>query len=41
MRVVAIPNLLYPPGEEALGSVNVVLGSIAELTPEAVDKDAT
>lgn len=41
MRVVAIPNLLYPPGEEALGSVDVVLGSIAELTPEAVDKDAT
>ena len=37
MRVVAIPNPSYPPGDEALADADVVLGSLAELTPEAVD----
>jgi HAD superfamily hydrolase (TIGR01509 family) len=32
MRVVAIPNLRYPPDEEALGTADVVLRSIDELT---------
>jgi HAD superfamily hydrolase (TIGR01509 family) len=39
MRVVAIPNRRYPPGEEALAAADVVLGSIAELTPAAVDEN--
>jgi HAD superfamily hydrolase (TIGR01509 family) len=34
MRVVAIPNPHYPPGEEALAEADVVLASIGELTPE-------
>ena len=37
MRVVAIPNPTYPPGEEALAEADVVLASLAELTPEVVD----
>ncbi|MGE5273766.1 MAG: HAD family hydrolase [Verrucomicrobiota bacterium] len=37
MRVVAIPNPSYPPGDEALAGADVVLGSLAELTPEAVE----
>jgi len=36
MRVVAIPNAHFPPGEEALAAADVVLGSLEELTPEAV-----
>jgi HAD superfamily hydrolase (TIGR01509 family) len=39
MRVVAIPNRRYPPGEEALAAADIVLGSIAELTPAAVDEN--
>jgi HAD superfamily hydrolase (TIGR01509 family) len=39
MRVVAIPNPRYPPGEEALATTDIVLGSIAELTSAAVDDD--
>ncbi len=38
MRVVAIPNRRYPPGEEALGAADVVLRSIVELTPATVDE---
>jgi HAD superfamily hydrolase (TIGR01509 family) len=38
MGVVAIPNHRFPPGEEALADANVVLGSLAELTPEAVER---
>jgi HAD superfamily hydrolase (TIGR01509 family) len=41
MRVVAIPNLRYPPDEEALDTADVVLRSIDELTPAAVEQDAT
>jgi HAD superfamily hydrolase (TIGR01509 family) len=36
MRVIAIPNPSFPPGEEALALADVVLDSLAELTPEAV-----
>ena len=38
MRVVAIPNRRYPPGEEALSTADVVLRSIVELTPATVDE---
>jgi HAD superfamily hydrolase (TIGR01509 family) len=37
MRVVAIPNRRYPPGEGALGEADVVLEDISKLTPEAVE----
>ena len=37
MRVIAIPNASYPPGDEALAEADVVLGSLAELTPEVVE----
>jgi hypothetical protein len=37
MRVIAIPNPTYPPGDEALAEANVVLSSLDELTPEIVD----
>jgi HAD superfamily hydrolase (TIGR01509 family) len=37
MRVLAIPNRHFPPGEEALAQADVVLDSLAELTPEAVE----
>jgi HAD superfamily hydrolase (TIGR01509 family) len=37
MRVVAIPNPSFPPGDEALAEADVVLGALAELTPDAVD----
>jgi len=37
MRVVAIPNPTYAPDDEALAAADVVLGSIAELTVEAVE----
>jgi HAD superfamily hydrolase (TIGR01509 family) len=36
MRVVAIPNFHFPPGEEALAAADVVLGSLDELMPDAV-----
>ncbi len=34
MRVVAIPNPRYPPGEDALADADLVLRSLDELTPE-------
>ncbi len=37
MRVIAIPNPTFPPGDEALPEADVVLESLAQLTPEAVD----
>ena len=37
MRVVAIPNPHFPPDEDALGQADVVLRSIDELTPEAIE----
>lgn len=36
MRVVAIPNRLYPPAAEALALADVVLESIEQLTPERI-----
>ncbi len=36
MRVVAIPNPHFPPADDALGAADLVLESIAGLTPEAV-----
>jgi HAD superfamily hydrolase (TIGR01509 family) len=36
MRVVAIPNPSFPPGDDALAEADVVLRSLAELTPEAL-----
>jgi HAD superfamily hydrolase (TIGR01509 family) len=38
MRVIAIPNPGFPPGDEALANADLVLGSLAELTPEAVEE---
>jgi HAD superfamily hydrolase (TIGR01509 family) len=38
MLVVAIPNRAYPPGPEALAEADVVLGSLAELTPAAFSR---
>jgi HAD superfamily hydrolase (TIGR01509 family) len=38
MRVVAVPNLHFPPDDEALAQADVVLGSIAELTPDVVER---
>jgi HAD superfamily hydrolase (TIGR01509 family) len=37
MRVVAIPNEHFPPGAEALADADVVLDSLADLTPEAIE----
>jgi HAD superfamily hydrolase (TIGR01509 family) len=37
MRVVAVPNLHFPPDDEALAQADVVLGSIAELTPGVIE----
>ena len=37
MRVIAIPNQHFPPGEEALAQADVVLDSLAGLTAEAVE----
>jgi HAD superfamily hydrolase (TIGR01509 family) len=39
MRVLAIPNPSYPPDEESLAQADVVLRSLADLTPERVDAD--
>jgi HAD superfamily hydrolase (TIGR01509 family) len=36
MRVIAIPNPHFPPGEESLELADVSLGSLAELTPSIV-----
>jgi HAD superfamily hydrolase (TIGR01509 family) len=36
MRVIAVPNPTYPPGDDALAHADVVLASLAELSPEIV-----
>jgi protease-4 len=41
MRVVAIPNAAFPPEEEALAEADVVLRSLPELRPEAIENDAS
>ena len=40
MRVVAIPNPAFRPSEDALALAAVVLSSIAELSPDAVESDS-
>ena len=37
MRVIAIPNVHFPPDEDALAAADVVLDSLAELTVDAVE----
>jgi HAD superfamily hydrolase (TIGR01509 family) len=37
MRVLAIPNRRFPPGDDALADADQVLETLAELTAEAVD----
>jgi HAD superfamily hydrolase (TIGR01509 family) len=37
MRVVAIPNPQYPPAEDVLAAADVVLPTVADLTPSAVE----
>jgi HAD superfamily hydrolase (TIGR01509 family) len=37
MRVLAIPNPVYPPAEDALALADEVLASISELTPETIE----
>jgi HAD superfamily hydrolase (TIGR01509 family) len=37
MKVIAIPNPHFPPGEESLALADVTLGSLAELTPSIVE----
>ena len=36
MRVIAVPNRHYPPGDDYLARAAVVLDSLAELTPQVV-----
>ena len=38
MAVIAIPNPHFPPGEAALAEADLVLDSLAELTPDAVER---
>jgi HAD superfamily hydrolase (TIGR01509 family) len=40
MRVIAVPNPHFPPGEDVVGAADVVLGSIRELTPDVVEPRA-
>jgi HAD superfamily hydrolase (TIGR01509 family) len=40
MAVLALPNHEFPPGDDALGHAAVVLGSLDELTPAAVETAA-
>ena len=37
MRVIAIPNVHFPPDAEALAQADVVLESVTSLTPEVVE----
>jgi HAD superfamily hydrolase (TIGR01509 family) len=37
MRVIAIPNPHFPPGDESLALADVTLNSLAELTPSIVE----
>jgi HAD superfamily hydrolase (TIGR01509 family) len=38
MRVVVIPNPSFPPDDAALADADVVLESLAELTPDAIER---
>jgi HAD superfamily hydrolase (TIGR01509 family) len=37
MKVIAIPNPHFPPGQDSLALADVTLGSLAELTPSGVE----
>jgi HAD superfamily hydrolase (TIGR01509 family) len=37
MKVIAIPNAVFPPGDEALSLAAVVLASLSELQPELIE----
>jgi HAD superfamily hydrolase (TIGR01509 family) len=37
MKVIAIPNPVFPPSDEARSLADVVLGSLEELQPEAIE----
>jgi HAD superfamily hydrolase (TIGR01509 family) len=37
MRVIAVPNAAFPPGPDSLAAADVVLDSLADLGPAAVD----
>ena len=37
LRVIAIPNAHFAPGADALAEADVVLGSLEDLTPEAIE----
>jgi hypothetical protein len=37
MRVIAIPNHVFLPSEEALSEAGAVLGSLDELTPGVIE----
>jgi HAD superfamily hydrolase (TIGR01509 family) len=37
LRVIAIPNVAFPPSAEVLGSAHVVLRSVAELSPRVLE----
>jgi HAD superfamily hydrolase (TIGR01509 family) len=37
LRVVALPNASYPPGDEALALADTVVASLDELTPERIE----
>jgi HAD superfamily hydrolase (TIGR01509 family) len=39
MRVVAVPNATYPPGEDALAEADAVIASIRDLSPQVIDPD--
>jgi hypothetical protein len=34
MTCIAVPNVHFPPGDEALGEADVVVGSVDDLTDE-------
>jgi HAD superfamily hydrolase (TIGR01549 family) len=38
MRVLAIPNRVFPPGPEALALADLVLEALDELTPDAIER---
>jgi len=38
MRTFAIPNPRYPPGADALADADGVLDSLADLTPDAIER---
>jgi HAD superfamily hydrolase (TIGR01509 family) len=37
MRVLAVPNPQFPPADDALAAADVVLASVAEITPDLVE----